>query len=103
MKKISVVSGGSGGLGFAIAEHLLRSGKDVLILGRSGEKLTMAGKKLSRTSKTAHISTLVCNIGDESDVRKTGKFLNDHKLSLNICSIMQAGDYLQMPPPQHQR
>jgi uncharacterized protein len=80
MKKISVVSGGSGGLGFAIAEHLLRSGKDVLILGRSGEKLTRAAKKLSRISKTAHISTLVCNIGDESDVRKTGKFLNDHKI-----------------------
>ncbi len=34
MKKISIVSGGSAGLGLSIAGLLVRSGKDVLILGR---------------------------------------------------------------------
>jgi short-subunit dehydrogenase len=80
MRKISVISGGSGGLGLAIAEILVKSAKDVLILGRDSEKLTRAAKKLSRLSKNAHVSTMVCNIGHEADVRKTGKFLREHKI-----------------------
>lgn len=80
MKKISVISGGSGGLGLAIAELLVKSGKDVLILGRNREKLTRAAKKLTRISGKAQISTLVCNIGSETDIRMTGKFLKDHKI-----------------------
>jgi short-subunit dehydrogenase len=80
MRKISVISGGSGGLGLAIAEILVKSGKDVLILGRDSEKLTRAAKKLSRLSRNAHVSTMVCNIGHDEDVRKTGKFLHEHKI-----------------------
>ena len=80
MKKISVVSGGSSGLGFAIAELLVKAGKDILILGRNSEKLSEAAKKLTRCSKSSHVSTIVCNIGVEEDVRKTGKFLDDHKI-----------------------
>jgi uncharacterized protein len=80
MKKISIVSGGSGGLGLSIAGLLLGSGRDVLILGRDGEKLNRAAKKLNRLSGKAHVSTLVCNIGDETDVKKTGQFLKDHKI-----------------------
>lgn len=80
MKKISIVSGGSEGLGLAIAESLLRSGKDVLILGRNCEKLNRAAKKLARISAKAHVSTLVCNVGNEEEVRKTGVFLKEHKI-----------------------
>ena len=80
MRKVSVISGGSGGLGLSIAEILVRSGKDVLILGRDSEKLTKAARRLSRISGTAHVSTSICNIGNEEDVRKTGKFLHDHKI-----------------------
>jgi uncharacterized protein len=80
MKKISIVSGGSEGLGLALAESLLRSGKDVLILGRDFEKLNRAAKKLGRISEKSHINTLVCNIGNEGDVKKTGKFLKEHKI-----------------------
>jgi short-subunit dehydrogenase len=80
MRKISLISGGSGGLGLAIAELLVKSGKSVLILGRNSEKLTRAAKKLSRLTSDSHVSTLVCNIGDESDVKQTGKFLKDHKI-----------------------
>lgn len=80
MKKISIISGGSSGLGLAIAELIVKEGKDVLILGRDNEKLTRAARKLSRISSSSHVSTLVCNIGKESDIKMTGKFLNDHKI-----------------------
>jgi uncharacterized protein len=79
MKKICVISGGASGLGLALAENILKSGKNVLILGRHGETLVKAAKKLNRMSESAHASTMICNIGNEEDVRKTGKFLHDHK------------------------
>ncbi len=80
MKKISVISGGSGGLGLALAELLVKKGKDVLILGRDGERLSKAARRLSLFSETAHISSLICNIGNETDVKNTGMFLKEHKI-----------------------
>jgi len=80
MKKICVVSGGSSGLGLSIAALLLKSGKDVLILGRNSDKLNNAARWLSRVSQKAQVSTLVCNIGNEADIRKTGKFLEEHNI-----------------------
>lgn len=80
MKKISVISGGSSGLGLAIAELLVKKGKDVLILGRDGERLSKAARRLSLFSDTAHVSSLICNIGNETDVKNTGRFLKEHKI-----------------------
>jgi short-subunit dehydrogenase len=80
MNKISVISGGSSGLGLAIAEQLLKRGKDILILGRNSEKLTRAAKNLSRISKDTHAHTIVCNIGNDADVRRAGRFIKEHKL-----------------------
>lgn len=79
MKKISVISGGASGLGLAIAEQLLKKGKDVLILGRDGDKLNIAGRRLSRLSKGAQANSMICNIGSEKDIRRTGAFLKEHK------------------------
>jgi uncharacterized protein len=80
MRKISVISGGSGGLGLAIAELLVKSGKNVLILGRDSDKLTRAARRLTRFAKSSHVSSLVCNVGNETDIRDAGKFLKDHKI-----------------------
>ena len=44
MKKISVISGGTSGLGLEIANLLTLSGKNVLILGRNSEKMAAAMK-----------------------------------------------------------
>ncbi len=38
MKKISIISGGSSGLGLEMAELLVKAGKKVLILGRRSQK-----------------------------------------------------------------
>lgn len=101
MKKISVVSGGSGGLGLAIAEQLAGKGKNVLLLGRNASKLeeakrkvekaarkkgeagrkpTEAGKKPDPVPDNSIIRTLVCNVGNETDIRNTGQFLRDNNL-----------------------
>ena len=77
MKKISVISGGTSGLGLEIASLLVKSGKNVLILGRNNKKLTEASSRLNKDSKNMLTESLICNIGKEEDVKKVGKYLTD--------------------------
>jgi uncharacterized protein len=82
MKKISVISGGSGGLGLEIAELLVKSGKNVIILGRNRQKLDKATARLKEPAKNILIESLICNIGWEKDIIKFGEFLTENDLSV---------------------
>jgi len=75
LKKISVISGGTGGLGLEIAELMVVSGKNVLILGRKKEKIHSAVARLEKLAKHSIVDAHCCNIGNEGDVRKTGEYL----------------------------
>jgi uncharacterized protein len=78
MNKISVISGGSSGLGLEISEILLRSGKSVLILSRNKEKLSAGVERLKKALKENSAYSLACNIGDEHDIGKVCKFLSEN-------------------------
>lgn len=78
MKKISIVSGGSSGLGLEMAELLVKAGKKVLILGRSTERLDKALTRLNSHSIQAIAESFTCNIGEEADIKKLGKHLYDN-------------------------
>jgi len=82
MKKISVISGGTSGLGLEIASLLISSGKNVLILGRDKGKLDSALSRLKKITGHASAESLICNIGKEDDVRNAGEFLNRNSLSV---------------------
>lgn len=82
MEKISVISGGSGGLGFEIASLLVRSGKNTVILGRNNEKLIKAADKLKQMSTDNHTEGIICNIGNECDIKKLGDYLVRNHLSV---------------------
>jgi uncharacterized protein len=77
MKKISVISGGTSGLGLEIADLLVRSGNSVLILGRNREKLEIAASRLAIMESAGKVESMACNIGDEKDVRRIGLFLKE--------------------------
>ena len=82
MKKISVISGGTSGLGLEIAELLVKSGKNVLILGRNNEKLADASIRLKKSVKNNSAGSLICNIGKEDDIREVGEYLVKNMLSV---------------------
>jgi short-subunit dehydrogenase len=82
MTKISLISGGTSGLGLEIAELLVKSGKSVIILGRNSDKLLEASDRLKKSAKKNSIESLICNIGKEEDVRKAGNYLTINKLSV---------------------
>lgn len=80
MKKISIVSGGSSGLGLEMAELLKKAGKKVLILGRDTKKLAIALARLNNLPHMDGAESFVCNIGNETDIKKLGSYLtkNDY-------------------------
>jgi short-subunit dehydrogenase len=75
MKKISVISGGTSGLGLEIASFLIKSGKNILILGKNSNKLADASSRLKKTSKNSLTESMICNVGIEEDIKKVGIFL----------------------------
>jgi len=82
MKKISVISGGSSGLGLEIAELMVKLGKNVLILGRHIDKLKEASKRLKKSAKANFIESIVCNVGKEEDLLKAREYLRKNELSV---------------------
>ena len=80
MKKISIISGGSSGLGLEIAEQLVKSGKNVTVLGRDPEKLAKAVIRLKKGAKNTSVDLFICNIGNETEVKKFGNYITDNHL-----------------------
>lgn len=74
-KKISVISGGSSGLGLELAELLVKSGRNTIILGRSIDRLSDAINRLTRVAKNCFIEFYRCNIGIESEVKELGEYI----------------------------
>jgi uncharacterized protein len=82
MKKISVVSGGSSGLGLEISEILVRAGKNVIILGRNSDKITKALNRLKKSAAENPPEAMICDIGKEEDTRQFGEFIIKNQLSV---------------------
>jgi short-subunit dehydrogenase len=82
MTKVCIISGGSGGLGFALASKLLKEGRNIVILGRNSEKLIQAAEWLQTGLDYYRVTPVVCNIGDEKDIRKLGDFLNSQEMTV---------------------
>ena len=65
--KVAVVTGGTKGIGYAIAESLVKAGASVFVCGRHEADVRSAVQKLSAFGKAAGD---VCDVRDEDKVRK---------------------------------
>lgn len=84
MKKYSIISGGSSGLGFSLSLKLLEAGRNVIILGRDKIKLENSVKKLKRLPAEKEIIHFQCNIGNEKDVRSFGEFIRTQNAGIDF-------------------
>jgi len=82
MQKISVISGGTSGLGLEIAKLLVKSGRKVLILGRSDDKMKSSLAHLKTMAGSIHVDGLICNIGKEPDISLISNYLIENDFTV---------------------
>jgi short-subunit dehydrogenase len=82
MTKVSVISGGSSGLGFSLASRLLKEGKNIIILGRNSTKLIEAAEWLQTGLEYYRVTPVTCNIGNGNDVSKLGDFIRSESMTV---------------------
>jgi short-subunit dehydrogenase len=80
MTKVCIISGGSGGLGFSLAQRLLKENKNIIILGRDSEKLIKAAEWLQTGLEYFRVTPVTCNIGSEKDVRNLGTYIKSQDM-----------------------
>jgi uncharacterized oxidoreductase len=68
MKKVALVTGGSSGLGYALAELLGKDGYTVVIVARNQERINKAVASLSAMNIT--VKGMSCDITDEAGLKK---------------------------------
>lgn len=68
MKKVALVTGGSSGLGYALAELLGKQGYSIILVARNQDKITMAVNSLSAMNISA--KGISCDITDENGLKK---------------------------------
>jgi uncharacterized oxidoreductase len=68
MKKVALITGGSSGLGFALAELLGKEGYTIVIVARNQEKINKSVAALTAMSITA--KGISCDITDEAGLQK---------------------------------
>jgi short-subunit dehydrogenase len=67
MQKVALITGGSSGLGYALAELLGKQGYSVVIVARNQERINKAVSALSAIS----VKGISCDITDEAGLKKT--------------------------------
>src|SRR5512139_1202554 len=100
--KVVVITGGTRGFGYAIAEEMLKSGATVIISGRKEEALQMAVSSLQTSGR---ISGWLCDVRDEKQVyalaRNTANRFGRIDIWINNAGYSSAaGMVLDLPPQQ---
>jgi len=82
--QLALVTGGSAGIGLAIARELLGFGADVLIVARDAAALDRARDDLAEEFPDGDINALVADVADEEQRREVHDWIEDRGEGLNI-------------------
>jgi len=98
--KLAVITGGSSGLGYAIAKELAKKGFDLLLVARNKQQLKDARLKLI-TEMGVKVDTVSVDVSNEEDVRCLHEMVRDlapcADIIINSAGIVSAG-YLEDTP-----
>lgn len=97
--KIVLITGGSGGLGQALAEGFARTQNRVVITARDRNRLHAAAEKMARNG--AQVLALPCDISRRDEVRNLEKEITtrwgDVQILINNAGIARAVSFSDMP------
>jgi short-subunit dehydrogenase len=92
-KMLSLVTGGSRGIGYAIALELAKKGSDLLLVSRDEKKLFKAAKAIQAKTKS-EISVFSCDLGAEKSVEKLAAHCISSKLIPDFL-VLNAGIFIE--------
>lgn len=95
----AIITGGSQGLGKAIAEHFLREGAHVVLCARNQNDLEATRTELAGKFSTQKILTKTCDVSDETQVNELVAFAVRELGSPDIL-VLNAGVYGPMGPTE---
>jgi 3-oxoacyl-[acyl-carrier protein] reductase len=89
--KIAVITGGTRGIGFSIAEALIREGAIVSVCGREEAHLTAALETLRRASSASHVHGMVADVRRYEDcarlIHETAKVFGGLDILVNNAGV----------------
>ena len=95
--KIAFVSGSTAGIGFAIAERLLKEGAHVIINGRTEESVQQAVLKLKSSGINHQVSGIAADFSRKADVDKLIAQLPDIDILVNNAGIFEPKQFTDIP------
>jgi len=95
----ALITGGSQGLGKAIAEHFLREGANIVLCARSEKDLSATRDELAKKFPTQKVSAKTCDVANEAQVNELIAFALKELGSLNAL-VLNAGVYGPMGPTE---
>ena len=90
--KNAIVTGGSSGLGFAMAKNLLLENINVVILGRNKMKLDYAKSLLEQEDSKASVQSYQVDVSNESEVESFYNSITSADYLFNVAGVGVFGD-----------
>jgi NAD(P)-dependent dehydrogenase (short-subunit alcohol dehydrogenase family) len=88
--RTALISGATSGIGSEIAAHLVRKGYNLIVLGRSIQKLDSLGKQLSAINPKVSIDKIFCELSSFDAIKKACEQIKKSQKSIDLM-ILNAG------------
>lgn len=101
--KKAFISGSTQGIGFAIAQQLLREGASVIINGRNKEKTEKAKKQLEKQFPEAGILGIAADFKNKDEVLQLLEILPEVDILVNNLGIFDIAEFEEIPDAEWYR
>ncbi|QDC08249.1 SDR family oxidoreductase [Oceanicola sp. D3] len=93
--KTAFISGSTGGIGFAVAEGLAKSGASVVLNGRTPERVDEAVARLAKSQPEARVTGIAADLSTAEGCDKTLSALDSVDILVNNLGIYGPGDFFE--------
>jgi len=95
--KIALVTGSTAGIGFAIAKALANEGVQVVVNGRTAERVKLAVEQLKKETGNENVKGIVADFADKAAVQKLIDQLPTVDILVNNVGIFEPKQFADIP------
>jgi len=95
--KIALVTGSTAGIGFAIAKALANEGANVVVNGRTAERVNLAVDQLKKETGNAHITGITADFANKFQVQNLIDQLPEVDILVNNVGIFEPKSFSDIP------